>query len=72
MKMLGFASSKLGCVFTVGSARRLAYGKPLDCSMGMYESREQPWNDVRRPSIDVQLLNGLIINLFGTVYIGVV
>ena len=44
-----------GCVFTVGSVRRLAYGKPLDCSTGNYVPRQRPSIGVRRPSIDVQI-----------------
>ena len=56
MKILGFVSSNLeGRVFTVGSVRRLAYGKPLDCSTGKYATRERPSIGVRRPSIDVHI-----------------
>ena len=56
MKILGFVSSNLeGRVFTVGSVRRLAYGKPLNCSTGKYATKERPSIGVRQPSIDVPI-----------------
>ena len=70
---IGICIEQLGGVyFSEGSVRRLAYGKPLDCSTGKYESRERHSIGVRRPSIDVQLSQWVDYESFNTVYIKVV